>query len=359
MARSVNPIADLVGKISEEIGTVTNQFETDLSSVGENFSAGKAELNKKISELSDFAATQGGPQSAFNDLGENVGTFMQGAGSAIQSLVPDSIESLQETTGSLKGAIGDITGTLDKLSVGDIAGGLQEAVGGISKAAGALDDLLSLKRGANIPSGAETFKQNSNAIDVSVNYGNDWRVRINTNWALFNSPLFQRLEDTGGMVFPYLPTVSIGSQANYNTLDPTHNNYPFYAYKNSQVNDINIQGEFTCENSRDAEYWLASNLFLRTATKMFFGQGENAGNPPVICKLSGYGTNVFNNVPVVIKDYNVNLGNDTQYVKAQKYNTWVPITSTVTVNVVPIYNRERLRSFDLTDFAKGGTLGYF
>jgi len=358
MSRPTNPLAELVSKVEEEIGAASNAFSSDLQAAGEQFAKDKAELSKKIAELSDAV---GIPDIGDNltSLGEEVGGFFDGSGSSIQSSITDGISTLQETTGAISQFTSDISGALDKVGLGDIAGGLQSAAGAASQVAGVIDDVLSLKRASSIPPGAETFKQKSDAIDVTVNYENDWRVRIDCeSWNAFNSQLFDQIKNTGGVVFPYLPEVKVATTAEYSQIEPVHNNYPFQAYKNSRVDDITISGEFSAETAKDADYWLASNLFFRTATKMFFGQGENAGNPPIICRLHGYGTGIFNNVPVVIKNYNVDLGSSTQYVKSVNYNTWVPIVSTVSVTVAPIYNRERLRNFDLATFAKGGMVGY-
>jgi hypothetical protein len=59
------------------------------------------------------------------------------------------------------------------------------------------------------------------------------------------------------------------------------------------------------------------------------------------------------------------LDNDVNYIRCEAFGgvTWVPISSTVTVNVQPVYNRSNLRQFSLTDYAKGnlktpGDLGY-
>ena len=92
---------------------------------------------------------------------------------------------------------------------------------------------------------------------------------------------------------------------------------------------------------------------------MFYGQGQFAGNPPVICQLTGYGANIFNSVPVIIKSFSVDLKDDVNYVQCNAYGsaTWVPIMSTISVTVAPIYNRERLRKFSLQNFARGKEVG--
>jgi hypothetical protein len=132
-------------------------------------------------------------------------------------------------------------------------------------------------------------------------------------------------------------------------------------YKNSQVDDITISGDFSCETERDAEYWIQATTFFKAATKMFFGNSNNAGNPPIICKLSGYGPGVFNQVPVIIKSFTMELPEDVNYIQcsiSQFGPTWVPVMSSISVTVSPIYNRSRIRQFSLQDYSNGQALGY-
>jgi hypothetical protein len=173
--------------------------------------------------------------------------------------------------------------------------------------------------------------------------------------------MFGRLQATGGVVFPVLPSITISTQANYTAIEPTHSNFATQVYKNSTVGDITISGEFPAENEVDADYWLAATTFFKTATKMFFGQGAYAGNPPVICTLSGYGTSILGRVPVVIKSFEVTMPNDVNYIKLANEesgsSTWVPVLSTITIVVAPVYNRANMRKFSLADYAKGDMIG--
>ena len=241
-------------------------------------------------------------------------------------------------------------------SIGGIAGT-------ISSAAGQLNNVLSLFRGRNLPSNAELFSATGSFVELQPGNAEDWRVRINCNFSLFGGA-FGRLQETNGVVWPYMPKISISTKANYQPIDPVHSNYPFNAYKNSVVEDIQISGEFSCETESDAAYWLETITFFKSATKMFYGASDNAGNPPVICNLSGYGPGVLNSIPVIIKSFTMDLPDDVNYIKVSgKYGegpTWVPILSTVSVTVSPIYNRSRLREFSLQDYAKGllNTKGY-
>jgi hypothetical protein len=369
MPLSINPIAQLVSSVSEGISKATNE-------AGNAFAAGsnmleKANLDSKINQLS------GGLTSGLNGLSSNAkGAFGQltdrvsstgisipgatalgGIGNSITSTVSGGINSLQSVAGSTSNITADIAGGLNKLAGGSLGGGLMNLAGSISKAAGMLNNVLSLKRGVNLPSGAEAFIKQGQAIKLAPGAKNDWRVRITCQWNVFNSPLFALLENTGGVVWPYLPNITVSTKADYSAINAIHSNYTNYAYKNSTVDDITISGEFSCETETDAAYWIAATTFFKTATKMFFGQGEYAGNPPLICNLTGYGASIFDKVPVIVKSFSVDLKDDVNYVRCNSFgtNTWVPVLSTITVVVSPVYNRQRLRKFSLQDYARGKT----
>jgi len=191
----------------------------------------------------------------------------------------------------------------------------------------------------------------------------DYRVKINTDFAVFgNNSYFELLKKTNGVVFPYTPTISITHKANYTASEGiVHSNFPFQSYKNSQVEDITIQADFTVQNNQEGLYWLAVMNFFRSATKMFYGASTPQGYPPVVCYLSGYGNMVLPDVPVIIKSFQTDFKDSVQYIEVLAYNEktqFVPTVSTVTVTVSPIYNRELARKFDLNKFAQGGLLGY-
>jgi hypothetical protein len=369
MPLSINPIAQLVASVSEGITKATNEAQAQLPGVADGLS--KFNLDAKINSLSGGIGSglnglTGSAKGAFGQLSDKATAFgnslpgasaLGGIGNSITSTVSGGINSLQSFAGSTSNLTADISGTLNKLTGGNLAGGLQSLAGTISSAAGMLNNILSLKRGANLPSGAEAFIKQGTAIKLSPGAKNDWRVRITCQWNIFNSPLFALLENTGGVVWPYLPNITVSTKANYTTIDPTHGNYSFQTYKNSAVDDIQITGEFSCETETDAAYWIAATTFFKTATKMFFGQGEFAGNPPLVCNLTGYGASVFDKVPVVIKAFSVDLKDDVNYVRCNSFgtNTWVPVMSTISVTVSPVYNRQRLRKFNLQDYARGKT----
>ena len=341
---SIDPLSTLVGQTTTQIASAQASAANFLE---------KASLDNAIGELSGAVGTS---LSGFTSIVDDAQTALGGITSTFQS-----------TLGSISNITSDISGTLNKLTGGNLAGGLQESLSALSGAAGMTSNVLSLLRGASLPAGGELFLKQTAPIKLSPNNENDWRVKIDTNWDLFGSnKLFDELKKTGGVVFPYLPNITVSTKANYTSMDTTHSNYPFQSYKNSQVDEISISCEFSAETDEDAAYWLAATTFFKTATKMFFGNSANAGNPPIICRLSGYGAKIFNNVPVIVKSFSVDLKDDVNYVRCEAYGdpvTWVPVLSTITVGVSPIYNRASLRQFKLEDYARGemitpGKLGY-
>lgn len=239
------------------------------------------------------------------------------------------------------------------------------------------DRLISSFRSQGIPTGAE---RSDNSSSVSAQFSDavtekDWRVKI-SNDSIYASggkdangkptsvnDVMAPLVGTGGLIFPYLPTITMSHSATYETIATSHTNYPFYAYKSSQVDDITITGQFTVQSEGEAKYWLAAIHFLRTVTKMYFGQGANLGNPPPICTLNGYGDFVYNNISVVVKSFTVGLEKDVDYIAAHIDSklggvkgtniSYVPTISTITVVVSPVYSRNKIKSFDLEKFSRG------
>ena len=353
----LSPFSQLVAGISEGFEKATNEGQAALQKASSEVS--KLKLDEKASELS------GGFKSGLNQMAgdiKNFGNSAMGGNVTVNSVVGGAVDKLRSVVGSTSNIAADISGTLNKLTGGNLAGGLMKAAGSFSAAAGMLNNVLSLKRGVNVPAGAQTFVPQGEAMQLTVANLDDWRVRISCEWSIFDSLLFQQLKDTGGVVWPYMPSVTVSTKADYSPIAITHGNYAQYSYKNSTVDDITISGEFSCETNDEGAYWIAATTFFKTATKMFFGQGAQAGNPPIICKLSGYGSSIFQNVPVIIKSFSVDLKDDVNYIRCEpSYDTadytWVPTLSTITVVVAPVYTRQGLRQFNLQNYAAGQMIG--
>ena len=210
----------------------------------------------------------------------------------------------------------------------------------------------------------------------------DWRVRLQVpqgspleTFFFDNNTLLEPLKNNRGIFWPLTPNMIIQHSANFNALAQTHSNYPFQAYQNSQVDQMNIIGEFPVQNAEDAKHWVATVHFLRAVTKMFFGnETDLKGNPPPILHLSGYGDHMFNKVPVVINTFNVELRAGIDYIStkqskvyfehAEEFSymndpekefdaTWAPTLSNISVLITPIYSRDSVKTFSMHKFVRG------
>ena len=243
--------------------------------------------------------------------------------------------------------------------------------------------------GAGLNRGAEGFGViGSSARWNTRSEKTDWRVKLtlpteSTLRQLFfggDNSIMRPLSSFNGIVFPLTPSVLINHTASYNPMAATHSNYPFYAYGHSEVSAITVIGDFPVQNSEDARNWVATLHFLRAVTKMFFGGEDNAlkGNPPPILQLNGYGNHVFNNVPVVVTNFTVDLRNTVDYISTDQSSnsrqinnsaitddlsrtvtnpdtnrTWAPTDSQFNVQLQPVYSRESIKKFSMRQFVDG------
>lgn len=178
--------------------------------------------------------------------------------------------------------------------------------------------------------------------EVPVEPG-DWRVRISAPDAVGG----------GEIVFPILPNITLAHRANYTDTGLVHTNYLFLAYKNSQVEDIQISCEWPVETLDDCRGFLDMVSLGRTLTKMFYGRSDNLGNPPPICTIKGYGEGgvILPDTPVVVKNFSLDLKDDVNYIEYEQ--NWVPRLSSVTITVSVVYNRNTQRSFNLLEYRNG------
>jgi hypothetical protein len=249
---------------------------------------------------------------------------------------------------------------------------------------GAIGDTINQKLGSLGPLGklAATFINQTGGFGSSINNrtisraiiassnsvsdASDWRVSISIpDVILDNGDILAPLRESSGssafntgnrMIFPFNPTVLLSHSANYSQIQPTHTNYPYNAYENSQVDAITITGEFYQENENDAKYWIACLHFLRSATKMFYGDSNPLGNPPVVCRLNGYGKHILNDMPVVITNFTTDLPVDVDYIECTINGlvNYVPTQSSITVTLQPQYARRSQSGFSLNQYASGG-----
>ena len=174
-----------------------------------------------------------------------------------------------------------------------------------------------------------------------------------------------------GVIFPYTPQIQVTHTATYAEQKLTHNNYTNYFYENSAVGAISINADFTVQSIDEGQYLMACIYFFRSVTKMFFGNDPQAGNPPPIVYLNGYGQYYLPNVPCVVTSVTHTMPGDCDYMdipepsatstgynpqltKPRLNSTRLPTSSTLALTLQPIYSRSaQSQGFSLNDFARG------
>lgn len=300
----------------------------------------------------------------------NINNAVSSARGHFQSLQQELGSRIQQSTRPVSNFLttfNQVTG-----SVQSFRSNLNSFIGDISSPSG----LLSRYRSRNLFSGAEPITPQRTTAEFSGTTHGDWRVKLSLPDKLKNSPVLTPLNSTEGLVFPYTPTVFIQHDANYDMLAPVHNNYPFPTYQGSSMQSIVINGEFIVQTPEEAQYWVAAVHYLRSVTKMDYGQG-GSGNPPPTVRLNGYGDFVFKNVPVVVTNFSIELPQDVDYISTQLENqgavisgtsraasngmsnafSYVPTVSLLAVTLQPIYSRSQVEQFSLQRFVNGDYLG--
>jgi len=254
--------------------------------------------------------------------------------------------SIGSTATQAMGTLNNITGTASRIS---------GALGQVGNAVGAVSALRSF----NLPAGGNPVSQftagaalftnvlgtvgnlagaiGGLASALGGNGGGEWRPRLTGA--------------IGSLVFPFTPTINISGGASYEEQAITHSNYAFFAYQHSKAETISVSAPFYVTDSVDGQAWVSAVNFLRASTKMF-----PDGNPPIILKFNAYGDSVFNDVPVIVKSYTIDLPNGVDYIAAG--GSHVPIKSSINVTLQPIYSREKIKTFNLYSFVNGGSAGF-
>ena len=252
------------------------------------------------------------------------------------------------------------------------------------------------------------------------NQKQDWRVKLSLAAGatyLYNNTenpnILAPLKATNGVIFPYTPTIAVSYAATYDAASITHSNYKIFQYSGSSIDTVNVTGTFTCQDTFEAQYLLATIHFFRSMTKMFYGNDNDPrnGTPPPLCYISGMGTYQFCQHPLAITAFNYTLPDDVDYIRttlsaAAGFNpirpptkqceitgigprdrllrlntggitaggyrpsaaftsasnsaevTWVPTKIQLSIACVPIMSRNRISNdFSLREYASGKLLG--
>ena len=186
-----------------------------------------------------------------------------------------------------------------------------------------------------------------------------------------SSNIMAPLHATGGMMFPYTPTIGVSGDTDWTPHQLTHTNYDIYSYQRTPSASITLSGKFTVQNQREGEYALACIHFLRTVGKMFYGEQDSsdynaqensqatsrAGLPPPVLRLRGYGLYMFSDLKCVLKSYSFSFEENMDLVTIESQaggDILLPPMFTINVTLLMQQNTTRLRKdFKLDDFRTG------
>lgn len=139
---------------------------------------------------------------------------------------------------------------------------------------------------------------------------------------VYGSGLLRPLKETGGLIWPYTPSISYPHGITYEAIAVTHANQDFHVYSKTPAVPITVSGEFTVQNQQEGAYALAALHFLRTMAKMHFGESDpQAGTPPPVLLFNAYGPFVFKDVPVIVREFTVDFPQDVDYVQINVVGT--------------------------------------
>lgn len=215
-----------------------------------------------------------------------------------------------------------------------------------------------------VPAGAElASRPKPNVIfnDVTGNkIGQDLRVRIRVPQKYLTAStvgMYGELEQLGGIIFPYTPSISFESKADYASQQPLHSNFAINFYQKSSIGSISISGKFSVQNEKDAGVYIATIHLLKALTKMRSGgtTGDpDSGAPPPVCRLDGHGEMMLNNVPVAITSFKIELPDSVDYFTLPSNVTYtassVPTISTISITCLPMYSRNEMQNFSVTGY---------
>ena len=207
--------------------------------------------------------------------------------------------------------------------------------------------------------------------DETLSESTDWRARLRPKKG-GESQFYQKskndkadyllrpIEESGGMVWQYTPSLMLQGQTNYNQTHLQGMNYQINTFENSTPPMLPISSDWSANDIYEARYLLAVFTFLKICGKGFYGdsavQSGMYGTPPPVLLFDYLGDHMFNKVPVVVTSYNIALAEEVDYVpvKVNDTVTYVPTRCNIMVNLEPTYTPQKLRrKFNLEALTSG------
>lgn len=154
---------------------------------------------------------------------------------------------------------------------------------------------------------------------------------------VYGNGLLKPLAETGGLIWPYTPTIGYNHNIDYQPIATVHANQDFHVYSRTPAVELQVNGDFSVQNQVEGRYALAAIHFLRTMAKMNFGDKDPAaGTPPPVLLFNAYGPFVFKDVPVIVKNFTAEFPDSVDYVQVFVQGLTTTTTRVVDRIVAPL-----------------------
>ena len=203
---------------------------------------------------------------------------------------------------------------------------------------------------------------------MAINNANRARLEMSGNSTFYFQGPAAKLETTNGIVFANQPDIVYGQSVNQSPVSLTHTNYTTYAYGGTPSPTIQVTAQFSNVTEEEHLYTQGVIHFLRSVTKMYYGLKESgpvpgnnappgtrgipAGTPPPVLKFSAFGSNQFNNVPVLVGSFNIPFQSDTDLVEVG--GQALPALQTIALDLLVTVNpAKQKKDFSKAQFVTG------
>lgn len=311
-----------------------------------------------------YEATQSGGDTSssllnYTDAKEALSNYTNSGTSSVLSANEASITAGMS---ALSSGTGTSSTASDIISTAKQSAALQKSVA----SSGSLESKINSLRNSStssVISNATSSLTGTSSVSSKITAQSDRRIKLRpkvgiSSWAS-GSILLSPLVATNGFVFPYAVNVTVKNQASYGVQKTTHANQDFRYYTNTPSQTFEISSYLTAQNTAEAKYMVAAMQFFSAVTKMHFGKSDiNAGTPPPVLLLSGFGPYIFNDLPVIVESFTYSYGDDVDLVSVEingaknDVPTLMRISATVTVQNTP----DKLRTFNWDEFVSGKLL---
>lgn len=186
------------------------------------------------------------------------------------------------------------------------------------------------------------------------------------------APIFE----TGGLVFPYNPSISERVSVKYDAVELTHSNESYHVYRSTDNVRITIsEAVWSCDTFSNAVYALSVLHFFRSYSQMDFGRNRT-GRPPSPMWFSAFGNYAFHRVPVLLESADWSFPHDVDYIGIPEFGsaeyasgqlkyertadgnyTWLPMLFKIpSIQLVVQHSPRYWINYSLDDYRSGAML---